>query len=691
MIGLLKSKYLWKLQVEGIVADRDIFKNILKNRGIGDAEHFFSMGEESLHDPLLIEGMDRAVDRVIKAISAGEKILIYGDYDCDGISAISVMYRTLKRMNANVSYDLPDRFQDGYGLNLNAVEKIIKDKTDLVITVDNGITCNDEVKALKASGIDAIVTDHHEGKGELPDAYQILHTKLSPRYPFKEIAGVMVAFKFCQALTNEKLDDLYDLVMIGTIADLVPLADENQAMVNLGLKQLKRTKNLGLKKLVEFSHLDIINETAIAFKIAPKINSSGRLGKAMQAVKLLVSESEKEVNDLIYMIEENHANRKDLTEAAVELCETIVDPQDDVLVIASEDIHEGVIGICAQKMAEKYQKTTIVITYDASGVGKGSARAFGDDNVLEMLEKNQSLLTRYGGHQQAAGLQLEMKNIEAFRQGLIQLTSRQEVPILKIDMELSLGDVVFDTVKKLQDLSFFTATFLFSGLVVTRKQLLNNKHTKLVVSHKGKSFDVLAFNNTEDYYSLEPGDIINAVGGLNINSWRTRTTLQVIVKDLSSEQFQILDFRNEARNFRELIRQKDAVEMNDLVLSTSRHLPEAMTLVMTPRVFNVSLHSLLGKEHLGRCYRTLEKTDQVSVKEAADLFGLFPVEARIVLSIFLDLGFVRQDHDLYHFQKPVEKRELDSSEVYRFWKDRSELVEKTYYLALPDLKQIYSS
>ncbi|MDD5601350.1 MAG: DHH family phosphoesterase, partial [Candidatus Izemoplasmatales bacterium] len=223
---MIKARYSWNVLVPGKVNDSNIFRHILKNRGIADPDYFFSMGEEVLHDPYLLQGMDKAVARVIQAIAGQEKILIYGDYDCDGISAISVLYRTLRKMGANVDYDLPDRFQDGYGLNLRAVGKIIATNVKLVITVDNGITCQEEVAALKKAGIDTIITDHHEDNGSLPDAFQILHAKYSPKYPFKDIAGVMVAFKFARAIADDKLEDCLDLVMIGTIADLMPLVDE---------------------------------------------------------------------------------------------------------------------------------------------------------------------------------------------------------------------------------------------------------------------------------------------------------------------------------------------------------------------------------------------------------------------------------------------------------------------------------
>ena len=379
---MLKAKYGWELSVDGIVADQDIFNHILKNRGIDDADHFFNMGKESLHHPFLLDNMSKAVNRILLAISLNDPIIIYGDYDCDGITAISVLYRALKKLNANVHYDLPDRFSDGYGLNLKAVDDIIQKGYKLVITVDNGITCMDEVEKLQKAGIDCIITDHHEPKGVLPPAFAIIHAKISDNYPWKELAGVAVAYKLAVAVLGNDLDELLDLVMIGTIADLMPLKDENQALVNLGLKQFQKTTHPGLKKLIQHSHLDQLNETAIAFKIAPKINSSGRLGKAKDAVQLLITDSDEEANRLILDIEQNHSTRKDLTEESFITCERVMNIENNVLVIASAELHEGIIGICAQKIAEKYQKSTIVINIDDDGVGKGSCRAFGQDNIL---------------------------------------------------------------------------------------------------------------------------------------------------------------------------------------------------------------------------------------------------------------------------------------------------------------------
>lgn len=399
---MIKSKYIWHKQVEGIVDDQQIFKTLLMNRNISDYETFFSMGKERLIDPFKLSDMKISVERIKQAIINKEKIIIFGDYDCDGISSIAVLYRSLMKLNAQVDYDLPDRFNEGYGLNERAVSDIIESGYKLVITVDNGITCVNEIKQLQDQGIDCIITDHHQPSEETPEAFAIIHPKLSPDYPFKEIAGVMVAYKLASALLDDTLDDLLDLVMIGTIADLMPLENENQAMVNLGIERIRNTSNIGLKKLLDYSNLDIINVTAIAFKIAPKINSSGRLNKAKEAVELLITEDIKRANDLIIDIEKNHDLRKKLTEDAFLICEELVDPNDSVLVVASKDLHEGVIGICAQRLVEKYQKSTIVLNIDNDNLAKGSARSFGDANILEMLNMSADLLEKYGGHSQVA-------------------------------------------------------------------------------------------------------------------------------------------------------------------------------------------------------------------------------------------------------------------------------------------------
>ncbi len=694
---MLKAKYGWELSVDGIVADQDIFNHILKNRGIDDADHFFNMGKESLHHPFLLDNMSKAVNRILLAISLNDPIIIYGDYDCDGITAISVLYRALKKLNANVHYDLPDRFSDGYGLNLKAVDDIIQKGYKLVITVDNGITCMDEVEKLQKAGIDCIITDHHEPKGVLPPAFAIIHAKISDNYPWKELAGVAVAYKLAVAVLGNDLDELLDLVMIGTIADLMPLKDENQAIVNLGLKQFQKTTHPGLKKLIQHSHLDQLNETAIAFKIAPKINSSGRLGKAKDAVQLLITDSDEEANRLILDIEQNHSTRKDLTEESFITCERVMNIENNVLVIASAELHEGIIGICAQKIAEKYQKSTIVINIDDDGVGKGSCRAFGQDNILEMLDASKDLLMKYGGHSQAAGLTIEASKIPELIERLNSFSKTSSQPILTIDMEIKIAETSLATVKKLEKYSFFTGSYLFSNLVLVSKMILAQKHTKLLVQDGIKSFEAIIFNHLDYYYLLEPGDIIDMVGGLSINQWKSKESLQILIKDLRCRDFQLLDWRQyqEGTLFPtlqspSLIVIDDTYIENHLDTLKNIHSEKPLTVIIGPLKKAGYINKLLSKDYLAPIYRLIQNKPSIERHQLYPLIGGNPWLVETALKIFCEVGLIEcQGNSISVLKQTGIKKNLEDSETYRklktmktaydFYLGNSYLVLKKHY------------
>lgn len=662
---MIKSKYIWKKKVEEVVSDDLIFKTLLMNRNISDYDTFFSMGKERLHNPFLLNDMQKSIDRIRKAIESKEKILIFGDYDCDGISSIVLLYRALKQINANVDYDLPDRFNEGYGLNERAVAEIIKKDVKLVITVDNGITCVQEVKTLNEAGIDIIITDHHEPAEVIPKAFAIIHPKLSPNYPFKEIAGVMVAYKLASALLESDLDDLIDLAMIGTIADLMPLEDENQAIVNLGIEIIKQTKNIGLKKLIEFSNLDLVNVTAIAFKIAPKINSSGRLNKAKEAIELLITDDIKRANDLIYDIEKNHDLRKKLTEDAFNICEANVNPDDSVLIVASHKLHEGVIGICAQKLVEKYQKSTVVIAIDEDNVGKGSARGFGEANILEMLNNNAKYLTKFGGHSQAAGLQLSMENINDFRVGMNTVTITKTSPILNVDMEVYLPEVKVKTIKNIQEKSFFTATYVMKGLKVIGKQSLNNKHTKLQLEIDGYFIEALDFNNMEFYYNLNLNDKIDICGGLNVNSYRSKDSLQILIKDIQCLDMQIYDFRKaittKIDNYFNVVYYSDEnIIENSNILDEVR---KKKSVLLLPRTKKYNLNQLIDRRELGNVYRTLAKLDKFKFSDLdLSIFSEFIYENAI--KIFSELGLLTNEEEHYKISKNAVKLNLQQSAHY---------------------------
>ncbi len=688
---MIKGKYIWKIPEKGIVSDNEIFKVLLENRKIRDYETFFSMGKEKLHNPFLLNDMEKAVNRIRTAIQNQEKIMIFGDYDCDGISSIALLFRALTKAGALVDYDLPDRFSEGYGLNERAVKDIISSAVKLVITVDNGITCVDEVKALSDAGIDTIITDHHEPGEILPQAFAIVHPKLSPNYPFKEIAGVMVAYKLASALTSDYLDELIDLAMVGTIADLMPLENENQAMVNLGIERIKTTTNIGLRKLISFSNLDIINVTAIAFKIAPKINSSGRLNKAKEAVELLITEDIKRANELILDIEKNHHLRKQLTEEAFLVCEELVNPDDLVLVVASEKLHEGVIGICAQRLVEKYQKSTIVITIDKDHNAKGSARSFGDANILEMLNQNSEFIDRYGGHSQACGLQLSVENIEKLRNGLNHLHVSEVNPVLKADMEIYLPDIKVETIKNIQDKSFFTATYIMRNLRVAKKQILKVKHTKLTLEIDGYFFDALDFNNLEFYYNLNLGDRVDICGGLNINSYRNKDHLQIMIKDIKTDEFQVYDYRNSYDQNLDNLYEYIVHYSDDFVIENDDYLKKITqdkAIALLPKTKKYNLNQIVDRVELGKIYRYLEKLKTFKLSDInQEKFDEFTLNT--ALGIFLELGLITLNENRYQIKLNSVKIDLNSSKIYQKTLEKYHHITYVYQNDLPKLKTYF--
>lgn len=685
---LIKSKYLWNKQIDGIVKDQDIFKMINQNRDIHDHEAFFSMGVESLHSPFLFSQMQVAIDRINLAISKDENILIFGDYDCDGITSVAILYRALKDLDASVYYQVPNRFEDGYGLNLDLVKEWVG-QYSLVITVDNGITSIDEVEYLQNHKVDVIVTDHHQLKEYLPKAYAILHTKVSDQYPFKEISGCMVAFKLAWALKGEFPQDLTDLAMIGTIADLMPLEDENQAMVNIGLEQLKHTRNLGLSKILSYSDLDIINQTAIAFQIAPKINSSGRMNQAETAIELLITNDLRQANELILKIEENHVVRKKHTETSFKIAESLINHEDQVLVLASEKFHEGVIGICAQRISEKYQKPTIVLTIE-DDIAKGSARSFGQVSILKMLTQTEDLLDRFGGHHQAAGMQLKLSNIDEFRQKLNSLDIKESEPVLDIDMEVVLDQVSKDTIQELQEKSFHTALFLMRNLRVIRKQIIGQNHVKLLLESNHQSFDAVKFNQLSYFYSLNEGDVIDVVGGLTINRYRNKESIQVMISDLSCDHFQVLDYRrslNISKVQDNIL--SDFTYLNDQVVLMTSHLKNLMhgskSYALFPKQLKINFNYLLDRNQMANLYIKLKRLSDFSKFDIMKLVDQQEWVSDTLIKIFLELGFAIEKNGLYNIQESS-KKDLSESQTYLDVLEKKKTIDWLYLTSQDKIK-----
>ena len=687
---MIKSNYRWKKQIEGVVEDKDVFEYINKNRDILDHEAFFSMGIESIHDPFLFKDMQRSVDRIKTAIKHKESILIFGDYDCDGITSVSILYRILDELGANVSFQIPDRFSDGYGMNMALSERLFKEDIQLVITVDNGISSVEEINYIQSHGIDVIVTDHHQFKEELPKAFAILHTVLSPDYPFKDIAGCMVAFKLAWALKGEFPQDLTDLAMIGTIADLMPLENENQAMVNIGLEQLKKTENIGLRKILTHSHLEIINQTSIAFQIAPKINSSGRLNQAPMAVDLLITNDIRKANELIVQIDENHEIRKRYTEQSFKIAEKLIDGDDQVLVLVSPKFHEGVLGICAQRISEKYQKPTIVMVLE-EGYAKGSARSFGQISILNMLKKADDLLEKYGGHNQAAGMQIKAENIDAFRERLNHLEMDDSEPELLIDMEVDINQISKETIQRLQNKSFHTALFLMKDLRVLRKQIIGKKHLKLTLETNHQTFDALKFNQTGYFYNLNENDVIDVCGGLTINRFRNKESIQIMLTDLRCSHLQVMDFRQSYQS--DFIQNQlfdDYQIVDDEVILNTNDLKKLMTgyksYALVPKSSNHNLNILLDRNEIVKVYIKLKKRQHFDIFDIMKAVGVDEWTAQKLISIFKDLDLIVDLENGFGIQERA-KTDLTVSKTYQDLLAKKKTIDWLYQSTIERIKK----
>lgn len=517
-----------------------------------------------LYDPFLIQDMKKAIDRIFKAIQKKEKIVIYGDYDADGITSTALLYKTLKFLGAeNLKTYIPHRQKEGYGLHKKSVRKFKKQKTHLIITVDCGITNVQQVAEAKKLNMDVIITDHHEVPPKLPSAYAILNVKRKDdRYPFKGLAGVGVAFKLAQALLSKAADKLplvreafekwlLDLVAIGTIADLAPLLDENRALVKYGLIILNQSKRWGLKKLYEQAGLKPklapLNTYNIGYQIAPRLNAAGRMEHANAAYNLLLTESELEAEKLASELETTNRSRQKLTAEILEQAkEQIGDMEEKMILLASHPAwSSGIAGLVAGKICDEYSKPTLIIERGEKQ-STGSARSIENFNITKALAECEEFLIRYGGHKTAAGFTLETAKISLFYQKLEKI-ARQEIgeelkPTLLIEAELNLSEVNEKTLEQIEKFQPFgeanpVPRFLARKISVVeiRGAGAQQKHLKLKLKNQnGRYFEAIGFGLGEWVKKLLPGDIIDLVYEILVNEWNGQRKLELKIVDLKN-------------------------------------------------------------------------------------------------------------------------------------------------------------
>ncbi|WP_152391745.1 single-stranded-DNA-specific exonuclease RecJ [Paenibacillus guangzhouensis] len=578
---MLHSKMKWLLkenpqpeQVQRLAEETGVssfIAQLLIVRGIDTVEQvemFLRGSLTDLHDPFLLKGMTAAVERIERALEQGEKIRIYGDYDADGVSSTSLMIELFRALGANFDTYIPHRMTEGYGMNIPAMDHAAEHGVQLIVTVDTGISAVDQIAYANQLGIDVVVTDHHEPPEILPNAVALVNPKIHDcPYPFKGLAGVGVAFKLAHALLGRVPEELLEFVTLGTIADLMPLNGENRILVRYGLERMRRSTNLGVRALFETADMKLpqIGSTQVAFAMAPRINASGRLEHAMQAVELLTTRDPGQAKQLAVHLDALNRARQDLVEEitveAVQQLELKMASSQDgalpkVIVLAGEGWNVGVIGIVASKILERYYRPTLILGIDAeTGMCKGSARSIEGFNLYEALTECSELLDHYGGHEAAAGLTMERDHLAAFEARMISLaerciTAEHEMASIEIDLECKLSEATVAFIESLEELAPFgmanpAPRVKMRGLRLKESRQIGQEkqHLKLTLAEGRLELDAISFRNGPLAGLMNDEAVLDLVGELQINEWNGRRKAQLLVQDLAVPHVQCYDGR----------------------------------------------------------------------------------------------------------------------------------------------------
>ena len=535
---------------------------ILNARNITDmtsVKKYFSDEYEEGYDPFLMYDMQKAVDRINDAIENEERILVYGDYDADGITSTVLLVETLISMGANVSSYIPNRFEEGYGPNKEAFTKIIDSGITLIITVDNGIAGVEEVDLANELGCDVIITDHHKIQDTIPNAYAIIHPEHPEGdYPFKKLAGVGVAFKLAHALLEIFPDFLLDLVAIGTIADMVSITDENRIFVKQGLELINEDPRIGLKMLLELSGINTkIDEQTIGFYIAPKLNSIGRMDSAKLGLTFLMAEDPVAAKSLAEQIEQYNIQRKQVTEDIVKDVISKIEnsnKKEKNIIMVSGEYHEGVLGIVASNIVEKYQKPVFIMN-EKEGILKGSARSIFDFNIYVAMNKISDLFIAFGGHTLAAGFSFNASNFDKIEEFLDnefeEFKKHNELKSSKkIDIVTSLEGISYQFLNSLDVLKPYGMDFEKPSVLIENAMVLNKayfgsekQYLRLTIADEVGNLECISFKDISVFDKVEKNDIIDLLCTLDKNNFNGRSKLQAHIIDINIKEFLFEDLR----------------------------------------------------------------------------------------------------------------------------------------------------
>ncbi|SHF66186.1 single-stranded-DNA-specific exonuclease RecJ [Ornithinibacillus halophilus] len=728
-----------------------VIKELLVQRGIKSSEEaheFLTPSIDRLHDPKNIHGIDIACERVHQAIQNEEKILIFGDYDADGVSSTTVLLKALQELGANCDFYIPNRFTEGYGPNELAFKNAHENGFRLIITVDTGIASVHEANVAKELGIDLIITDHHEPQEELPDALAVIHPKCSPDYPFKELAGVGVAFKFAQELLGYFPEQLLDLVAIGTIADLVPLVDENRILAYYGLKKLTNTNRQGLKALMELSRIEgKVTEESVGFSIGPRLNAVGRLQDADLAVQLLITDDKEEAKYLAEEVDALNQERQDIVKSIVDEVDNMihVDDNQGVIVVSKAGWNEGVLGIVASRLVRKYDRPAIVLAInEETNTAKGSARSIPAFDLFQNCMKVRELFTHFGGHSQAAGMTLPLDNVETLQDKLNQIIFEQlSVEDFKQEVEVSktlgLPEVNEALIEEINQLAPFgmanpKPVFHLSNIPSDVRQLGNGKnHLKLQFKQDSYMLEGIGFGFGYIYPLISPKTPVSIVGELSINEWNGYRKPQIVIQDVKIDEWQLFDHRGKKNieistyfdyhsshvvlvdkvpdNVEEFPSHVSFVTYDDAVDSINSSevlyvmdLPKNLDMFkrivqkVNPENIHVSfqvenstyLSSMPSREDFKWFYALIWKQQELDLKQQLNRLMQtknWSKDAIIFMSkVFFELDFVMIDNGIIKVKKSPVKKDLQESKLYQERLNQSHIEKVLYYSTYNELR-----
>jgi len=733
---LIKSKYIWKL-TESDLPDEflklskkykldTLAAQILWQRGIRAEEEiqaYLNPDLQQLHDPFLLHDMEKAVQRILTAIENGQNILIYGDYDADGMTASSVMKSALDELGAEVQVYLPNRFTDGYGPNLDVYKYFIQNEDiDLIITVDNGVAGHEAIAYAQSQNVDVIVTDHHSMPEVLPEAFAIVHPEHpESNYPFKYLAGVGVAFKVATALLDYIPSDMLDLVAIGTIADMVSLTDENRILVSHGLKVLANTERAGLMELMRLSGTDFekVNEETIGFQIAPRLNALGRLDDPNPAIELLTGWDEEVAAEIAQMIDEKNSERKVIVENIFNQALTMI-TDEPIQILHHKDWHKGVLGIVAGRLLEQFHKPIIMLA-EEEGVLRGSARSIENFNIFEALNEHRELFMAFGGYKQAAGMTFALENVEAIKQVMLDFIQENDIDMsekssLEVQGSLQFDEISLETIRSLEKLSPYGMDnpkphFLLTDYQVEQARSMgkDNSHLKLKLVQNGQALDAVYFGHGAESLEFEQSDT-ELVGTLSSNTWNGTTTVQLMVADARVNGVELLDIRSRQvelpKNTIRFVHNevKNGTIEEVLIIEeapTDKEALSALTELIHEQEFeliyfkntikkNYYLTGAGTREQFARFYKAIYQYPEFDIrfklKDLANYLKIPDILLIKMIQIFEELNFVTIDNGMMSVNKAAEKRDISESNIYQ---ELQEIVAFQELFALSPVKEIY--